>query len=497
MRQLSPLTIPFRAFELLFSLGVAALVLVFTARAVVQGTAWLVLIAVGVLAAVGVSLGYAVAYYRRFEYALTSDTFDVSWGVFSRRDREIPYRRIQNVSISRNIVQRLVGIAEVRVETAGGDQSAEVHLRYVSDAEARRLQEAITDRKREAGPETADDLPEEEEAGEELFAITSRELALLGVVSFDLRLVGLVLVAATFLDPSTLSEVFVAIPAVALAPVAIVAIYLVGAIVGGIVAVTNYYDFRLHRLRDELRYQRGLLQQFSGSIPFEKIQSMSIEENVLARRVGYASLHIETAGYSPNETSGSQTAIPLAKADRVTRLAGSIEAFDPPTFSRPPKRARRRYVGRYSLAILGLTVVAVGLEVVDVLPFAWYYPLALLVLTPVAAHLKWRNLGYDLQEDHVITRAGFWNRRTFVVPYHRMQTVFQRQTIFQRRWNLASVRIDTAGSRALVGQDAVAYDLDVATAAALREHVNDRLHEQLQVDRSGFDWITAGTVTPA
>lgn len=484
--KLSPLSIGFRAVEVLVSVGAVVLFGVFVSGAVVQGTMRLLAVAGGVIAAVVGSVAYAFAYHRRFEYHLTPDTFDVSWGVFARRDREIPYRRIQNVGISRNVLHRLFGIAEVRVETAGGDET-EVHLRYVNDREARRLQEEITDRKRDEEP--AEPAAEAEPTGEALFAISPKELALLGVVSFDLRLVALVLLGATVLDPRTLSEVFFAVPAVALAPAAIVTLYLLVAAVSGVVAIMNYYDFRLHRLRDELRYQRGLLRQFGGSIPLEKIQSMTIEENVLARRVDYASLLIETAGFSPNESSGSQTAVPLATAARVADLAGSIEAFDPPEFDRPPKRARERYVVRYGLVLLGVTAVAYAVELAALAPVKAYWVLAAAPAVPVAAHLKWTHLGYDLQADHVITRAGFWNRRTVIVPYHRMQTVFQRQTIFQRRRDLASVRIDTAGSRALLGEDAVAYDLDLETATAMREHVNDRLHEQLEVTRSGFRWL--------
>lgn len=489
--RLSPLSVPFRAVEVLVGLGTLAVFAVFVGGATLEGRTRISVIALGILLALAVSVGYAVAYHRRFEYEPTEDTFDVSWGVFTRRDREIPYHRIQNVSISRNLLHRLVGIAEVRVETAGADET-EIHLQYVSEAEARRLQETITERKRDGAPEgpTPPSGRPTTARGERLFTITGTELALLGVVSFDVRTAVFIVFAATVLDPRTLTEVFVAVPVVALAPVAVVVLYLAMATVSGIVAVTNYYGFRLDRLGEELRYERGLLRRFGGSIPLEKIQSLTVDENVLARWIGYASLVIETAGFSPGETSGSQTAVPLARTGRVYDLARTVEAFEAPSFERPPKRARERYVVRYGLVVLAATATAYAIDALGVYPVeAWYWVLAALVPVPVAAHLKWRNLGYALQDDHVITRAGFWNRRTHVVPYHRVQTVFQRQTIFQRRRHLASVRIDTAGARALVGQDAVAVDLDVDDATALRETVHDRLQERLEVTRAGFRWL--------
>lgn len=478
--KLSPVTVPFRTLELLFSLVWIAIFVVVVAAPMLDRLVFLGLVAAIVLAVLGTSVAYSVAYYRRFEYAVEPDAFEVAWGVFSRRNREIPYHRIQNVDITRNVLHRLAGIAEVRVETAGGD-STEVHLKYVSSAEAGRLQEVIAERKRAAdATEVAEPA---EESGRGLFRISPTELALLGVVSFDVRLLALVVAGAAFLDPTTLSELFLAVPALVLAPIAIVAIYLVGAVVSGVVAVTNYYGFTLARVEDELRYHRGLLRQFSGSIPLGKIQSLGIAENVIARQFGYATLTIETAGYSPGEASGSQTAVPLATRTRVFRLAQSIEPFTFPEFERPPKRARERYAVRYAIVVLVATTVAAAVDTLDLAEVPWQATLALLLAVPIAAHLKWRHLGVAVQGEHVITRAGFWTRRTHVVPYHRVQAVIQRQTPFQRRRRLASLRIDTAGSRALVGQDAVAVDIDDDVAAALREHVHDRLQDHLVMRR--------------
>jgi len=57
--------------------------------------------------------------------------------------------------------------------------------------------------------------------------------------------------------------------------------------------------------------------------------------------------------------------------------------------------------------------------------------------------------------------------------------VLDRQTIFQRRRKLATLTIDTAGSRSLIGQDARAIDIDRERANELREEVADRLQESL------------------
>lgn len=419
------------------------------------------------------SLAYGVAYHRRFTYRLAEDTFEVRSGVLGRQHREVPYGRIQNASLQRNLVQRLLGLAEVSVETAGA-HATEIHLRYVTEAEALRLQEAIAERTRRAqGDEDDAAAPPEAEL---LFEIGGRELAVLGLASFDARLAALVLVALAA-APSLLVEALVPFPAMAVAPVLAAAVYLFGAVASGVVAVANHHGFRIEQLGDELRYDRGLVQRVSGSIPLAKIQRLTLTEPVLARWLGFAGLSVETAGATPGETTGSTTAVPLARRPRAEALARRIEPFEAPALDRPPSRARERYVVRYALVAAALAGAAYAVSAL-VYPFPWAWSLLAFLVAPAAAHLKWANLGVDLQEGYLVTRRGFFTRRTHVVPLHRVQAVERRQTVFQRRRDLATVLVDTAGGGGLFGDDAVALDLDADEAARLRETVHEGLHRR-------------------
>lgn len=480
--KLHPLSVPYRSVQTALGLLWIVFLIGFSGTAVIGGTTGALIFGAAILAGLVGAVVWEFLYFQRFEYELTDDTFDLVSGVVSRRNREIPYRRIQNVGISRNVIQRLAGIAEVSLETAGGS-SAEAQLRYVSFEEAKRLQNELSRRKRRrSATESAAETDEEgvsERETEQLFEITEWELAVLGVVSIDLRLIPLLTLAIPFLSPALADPALWAGPLYVVAPLAAIVLYLLTSIASGIISVTNYYDFQLVRTGEELRFERGLLQRYSGTIPLEKVQTLTISENVLERAVGYASLLIETAGYSPGEAGGSQSAIPIAKRERVLRLAQSIESYGDVEFERPPKRARERYFFRY-LGVLGVLTGLVFLAERFFVPgLEWYWMLLGVIAVPIGAHLKWKHLGYALVDDHVVTRAGFWNRTTTVVPYHRVQTVLDSQTIFQRRRKLATLTIDTAGSSSLIGQDARAIDIDRERANELREDVADRLQESL------------------
>ncbi|GKZ13708.1 PH domain-containing protein [Haladaptatus sp. T7] len=471
--KLHPRSLPYR---MLTRGGRVVSTVLFAGFAAIGAIEWLnlELFAVLLLAVLLIVMAWEVAYHRRFEYELTDNSLDIESGVFSRRRREIPLRRVQNVDIHRNVVQRIAGIASLGLETAGGGET-EASLEYVAYEEARRLQREIQRRKngistgREAEDET--DGPDEEV----LYEISSEELLLLSAVSIEPRAVGLVFLIVPFVT-STVDLASVTF-LVGLAQIVFSALILW--VSSGMITFARHYGFRLTRVGDELRYERGLLQRYDGSIPIDKIQTLTVRENPVMRLAGYAALSVETAGYAPGQgpsaSGGSEAAIPLAVRSRVRSLAHSLESFEDPTFQRPPKRARRRYTVRYAIAAALLTGVAYGIDRFTGFVDFWYVPLALLLLAPVAGLYQWKHRGYHVGDEHVVTRNGFWRRTTRIVPYYRVQTVIQRETLFQRRWSLATVVVDTASSIGFRSKDSHAADVDADDAAELRELVARRL----------------------
>ena len=437
--------------------------------------------------AVAAVIGWQVAYYRRFRYELTNDTFDIRSGVISRRNREIPYQRIQNVDISRSLVQRALGIAEIRLETAGGGQS-EAHLRYVGYNEAKRLQEEVRSRSRRAdatGNGVDGTISDEPTLLTPLYEISERDLGVLAIASFDLRVASLLFVMLSFVAPSVLIDLVTAAPVdpIAIGVAVLLIVVIASAILSGTGAIVNNWGFQLGRIGDELRYERGLLQRYDGSIPLDKVQSLIVGENVLMRYLEYATLTVETAGYAPGQGgSESARAVPISKRDRTVSIAQQVEQFGGiPSFSRPAKRARLRYAWQYTLLLGALTAIAYGIHWWFAFTVTWWAVLFLAPIIPFAAHFKWKHRGYALGQHHIVMRSGFWRRRTYVVPYYRIQTVDYVQTVLQQRWQIATVVVDTAGSSGLVSGDPTAFDLGEAEAGELHDRLAEELQESLRI----------------
>lgn len=62
--------------------------------------------------------------YRSFTYELAATEIVIRSGVLTRHTTVIPYNRIQNVNTMRTVLERLLGLASLEIETAGTNVSA-------------------------------------------------------------------------------------------------------------------------------------------------------------------------------------------------------------------------------------------------------------------------------------------------------------------------------------------------------------------------------------
>src|SRR5919201_1155389 len=83
---------------------------------------WLLVLAAAVLAAV------VVLEWLRRTYTLGDAAMRIEEGVLARRRRLLPFDRIQQVDLVRKPLHRLLGVATLRVETAGGSGGSQAAL---------------------------------------------------------------------------------------------------------------------------------------------------------------------------------------------------------------------------------------------------------------------------------------------------------------------------------------------------------------------------------
>jgi uncharacterized membrane protein YdbT with pleckstrin-like domain len=60
--------------------------------------------------------------YNNYFYSLSDSFLLIEWGILTKKQVSIPYVQIENVNIKRTILDMLLGLAQINIETAGGEE---------------------------------------------------------------------------------------------------------------------------------------------------------------------------------------------------------------------------------------------------------------------------------------------------------------------------------------------------------------------------------------
>lgn len=427
-----------------------------------RGLGWIALAAVVVGAA---SLVWTWINWRRFTYEVTDSELVIERGLLNRTRRSIPLERIQDVGIEQGPLSRLFGLAEVRVETGGGDKDEAV-LDSVSLSEAARLRGALRGAPVKRAS-TGLDLPVEDTLTE-VFAMTPQRVLLLGLFSFSLVWIAALATGIQFLGDALgfgWDEIVdMAESAQAQGEVrsrlnystgfglfgVVVAL---GVITGVARTVLREWNFTLRAGLGRFRRTRGLLTRSEVVVAMRRIQLALIQRGPFRGLLGWNALSVQTLGGS-NDPSGRQVMAPLARDHEVAAI---VDRAGLPPFERLPLRpvAPAHILRALVLAIpLPLLVIAAALLLT---PLAWLG--LVLALPPVlTALLQRRYHRYALRSASLQVMRGVLAQRDWIVPIENVQAVTLRQGLIQRWLGLVTVEVDTAGA----GMGATPAVVDVA-----------------------------------
>jgi putative membrane protein len=425
------------------------------------------LLALGAL----VLLAWSTVEWLRRAYALEGGALRLEEGVLARQLRAVPFDRIQQVDLVRKPLHRLLGVATLRVETAGGGSAAEIDLDVVTLDEAQALRASLLRAKARltapggqgAGePPTTVVVPPAERV---LLRLRLTQVMLAGITGSRAAAALVVLgplTQATDWFPGLDDWLFRRFDLEAVAPttpaaflaVAVLAVAVWLGLAAASSIVTDY-GFTLARVGDDLVVRRGLLERREAHLPLTRLQVVRVEESLLRRALGLASVRIQSAGrVGGADRTASRLAIPILQRTDVNRVLGELlaGAAPVPRLLVPPPAARRRAVTR-SVVRMAVVVAAVALPLwrldsqgaLDVPPAVALAALPALALAVAVGLAAYRSLGHATGEGFLYARVGVAIRVITVVPVAKAQSGSVRSTPFQRRAGLATLHVDIAG----------------------------------------------------
>ncbi|QCU72352.1 hypothetical protein E5843_01790 [Luteimonas yindakuii] len=409
----------------------------------------------------------AVWRYLTFRYRIASDSVFVRSGLFERSLRQIPFSRIHDVALHQTLLHRLFGVAEVRLESAGGSKP-EARMQVLTLAEALALEQVV--RRRASATDAveahAQDATAPADKSRTLLALSTGEVIRLGLVSNRGMVVvaGAVALLMQALPDNMAGDLLTRVAREAFGRVSVLGDAWQGQLMAAtlllvlalfalrllsvVLALVQYHGFRLVEDGRRLGVERGLLTRLRNSVPRRRIQAWTLHEGLLHRLLRRRSLQVDTAVVSRGQDQRSLSELapiaPAAECDALVRHL--LDAGDwPPAQWRPLHRhawLRLLFPGLvFSLLLAaGLTwwLGAWGLSGLLWLPWA-----------VLAATQHARRAGYAIDDRLLAVREGWWSRHWRFAEIDKLQALRLRRTPFDRCTGMASLWLDTAGAGAM------------------------------------------------
>lgn len=436
---------------------------------------------------------WSVLKARAFNYQLDGHTLHIREGLLDRTQRHIPVSRIQNVSQRRKLLHRLLGVTELRLESASGDKPEAV-MRVLGVQQAAALEALLRSHAPEPHIETTGSTaplqatPGDSAAADShvLHTLPRSEILRLGLVSNH----GMVLVAVligTVSQHAMLRKHFLSgmgglshwlmnlVAAQSHAPhwmqvvIATVMAILVAMVLTRVLSVAlaffRYNGFQLEQHGDRLLAAHGLSTQVRSAARLGRLQRWQIDETWLHRRFKRCSLAVTVAG-GGGKGSGDhgidpglhfKELAPIATWQQTQALLRvCLPALDWQALQWQPLRAA--WLGR--LWAQGRTLVP------GVLAIAWagaqgYFgavagiagAAAAIWLLAGAVLLAWlaytyawtRFASYAVAGDVLLYRSGVWHKRWVIVASSRLHVLRLHSSLLDRRMGVVHFQADTQG----------------------------------------------------
>ena len=446
------------------------------------------------LIGVGVLALNSLLQYFTYRYQIGSDGITIRSGWLHRSRREIPFARIHNVVVQQSLLHRLFGVAELRLESAGG-QKPEAQMRVLRMDDALALERLVRHRGQTPAPDAVDTLQDDV-----LLALSPGELLRLGLISNrGLIVIGGAFAAASQISPRLIPNLFeswgktlfgwagthhfgpaqYALAAASL----VVAFVALLRLLSLVLALLQYYGFTLSEHGRRLTVERGLLARVRTSAARRRIQAWTLHEGVLHRWFKRRSLHIDSAvGEQQGQPQRAlrelaPIATPQACDDLIRHLLPADASWGTlsnngldwqPLHPRAWRRLCKPGVVFALIATIALTwrFGAWGLLALLWVPWSIY-----------AARQHARRAGYALNARLVAIRGGWWSRYWRFAELDKLQVLRLEQTPFDRRHGMATVWLDTAGASALAPPLRIRYIAE-AEARALYVRLSHTLAQR-------------------
>jgi len=453
------------------------------------------------------SLIYSFFYYKKFKFHIDykQKEFVLQKGVFSTEFINIPFDKIQQVYFKRSIVQRIINVYEVAIDTAGSSQK-EVTIKALSKEKADALQEILMDLASEEIQTEAsleNEIAAENEQPVNSYAASKKvewkhqlsilDLLKLGLTSNYLRGIWLIFIFFStimnelnqlkidnpYIDQGVeyLDKNYTSSNAIILVLLfAVVFTFLVGIVISTIEIFLKYFNLTLTQTSSSLDLEMGLKTNTKTTLKPRRVQLLRFTTNPIQKKLNLYEAEVSLASSSDElQNSKSKIKIPGLAKEKLQKIKEFL--YKVPEESSVAIKPHKALLVRKIL----LSFIPLVISFIPVYIFSWYQwqfilPIAFIYIavSVVMNNLYYQSISIEFTENFIIKTHGVWNQKKEIIETFKLQSVSSKQPLWFKKRGLYNLEFHTAGgdlSFPLVNKDVLSnlnysfYKIETSTKA--------------------------------
>lgn len=398
--------------------------------------------------------------YKNFLFKIDNNHFILQQGIISKTNTSIPFHRIQNINFKQNLVQQIINVYEVSIETAGSTDT-EIAIKALNFEDAKNLKSVILDSKEinESIVKQSTEKPFLKISILELFKVSLTENHLRNLFLFFAILLGffqqIQQIADSFGETETLDGFIKdSTNAVSTSFILVFTLLVFLTITAFITSFVRiflvHFNLSAYLKKDAFEINQGLFTKKSIILKKQKIQNITVSTNPLKRLIGISYITFKQAVSGKiNQKNEKVIKIVGCKKNQVDDVKTNLYQFkdiEAQDKMYPDTYYKNRV---YLFNLLFLVIIYVSIYIFTE-PFFLY---SLVLILPIYGFLiqkKIKKRFYKLNEEMIVVGNGMIETHHTYLELFKVQNIKLKQTIFQQRSNVTDLILQTASGKITV-----------------------------------------------
>lgn len=400
---------------------------------------------------------HTILYYINFYFYVSEGEFVLKKGYLRKKVLSVPLERIQSVNTKQNLIQQLLNVVSLEIDTAGSI-GKELKIHALEKSFATELHQQLSAEKKKQEISESDNQLEIQEVPEKLILnLSTIDLFKIGISQNHLR-AGLIIVAFGFQIFQQIQDLFkdkadeysnefisfLSNSNWALITFLVVFFLVISVFFSLFRTAFKYFDFKLLKREDTYRIESGLVNKRNIVIPHHKVQELNWETGPLKQLFGICNLVFKQA------VSGQNRRQQLVDAPGCLKKHLELlrtDLFGEDHLSELPKIYADNFFFRRLWVIFGWIPVIILSPFLYAEILFWGGTIIWLLAAGGYSYLILKKRYFRMNNEQIMISNGAISHHWKQMELYKIQSVEFRQTIFQKRRSLASLHLmNAAGS---------------------------------------------------